>query len=122
MAVVTAGGSRALGFVPLGGSAIPQTTAEAIARGLVSPGGKLAPVLHAMEAGFRQAAPKTAEDALLVVARAASSIPGMAPGTVVAQEGGRIMIQHAGNVMTTLGSDGSILVTRGAQAIVRFVK
>jgi hypothetical protein len=96
------------------------TAAQTLARGLVSPGGKLGQLLPALESQFAAAGPKNALQALNVVGRATGSV-GLESGYVISQQGGQIVLQNAGGVVTTLGSEGSILVQRGADVLLHLI-
>lgn len=113
---------RILARLGLGGLVAKRgvTAAETLARGLVSPGGKLGQLLPAVERQFAAAAPRTAIQALDVVGRATSSV-GLESGYVISQNGGQIVLQNAGGVLTTLGTEGSILVQRGADVLLHLI-
>jgi len=46
---------------------------------------------------------------------------GLETGIVVSQEGGTIVLENAGGVVTTLGSEGSILVQRGPDVLLHLI-
>jgi stage V sporulation protein SpoVS len=96
------------------------SAAETIARGLVSPSGKLGQLLPALESEFGAAAPANALDALNVVGQATKSI-GLESGYVISSGGDTIVLQNAGGVITTLSSDGSILVQRGSDILLHLI-
>jgi hypothetical protein len=113
--------SRLLGWLFGRGAATGGVTAaETLARGLVSSSGKLGQLLPAIESQFGAAAPKNALQALNVVGQATKSV-GLESGYVISQEGGKIVLQNVGGVITTLGSEGSILVQRGSDVLLHLI-
>ncbi len=79
---------------------------------LVSPGGKLDQMLDAISQNFGTVSPTNAMQALTVIQQAAKQV-NLEPGYPTFNADGSILLQNAGGVITTLGSDGSILVQRG---------
>ena len=90
--------------------------AKSIEAGLVRPGGKLAQVLGGIERGVAAAQPKTALEAAAVVQRAATQA-GLDVGVASVGPAGQIILKNVGGVVTTLGTNGSIVVTRGADVL-----
>jgi RHS repeat-associated protein len=91
-----------------------------IEAGLVNPGGKLAQVLGGIEKGYSAAGPKTALDALKVV-KNATTAAGLDTGVATVGKTGEIVLQNVGGVSTTLGTNGSILVQRGADVLLHLL-
>jgi hypothetical protein len=94
--------------------------ARAVANGLLKPTGKLFQVLSGMEKGYAAASPKSAFDALAVVQKATSAA-GLDVGVATVEKGGAIVLQNVGGIATTLGTDGSILVQRGADVLLHLI-
>jgi hypothetical protein len=94
--------------------------ARAVEQGLVKAGSKTFRVLEAVEKGYGSVGPKNALDALQVVKNATSAV-GLEPGVATVGKAGEIVLQNVGGVATTLGSNGSILVQRGADVLLHLL-
>ena len=118
-AVIGAAGGMAI----MGGTAslaATFTTSDAISAGLVRAGGKLAGVLTAIEAGVNERTPRSALQALDVVSRAAAQV-GLDAGVASRLKDGTIQLKNVGDVLTTLNTNGSILVQKGQDMILRLL-
>jgi hypothetical protein len=109
-------GAAATGAVALAPPAAvgSLSLADAIEAGLVNPGGRLAQVLGNIESGIAAAGqPTTTLQAAAIVSRAAAQA-GLDAGVIqsIAADGS-IILSNSG-VLTTLGANGAITVTRGA--------
>jgi hypothetical protein len=103
----------------LGGGGV--TLAQALANGLVRPGGTLAKILSGMETNFGTIAPKTAFEALNVVQKATSGARVDIGVATTVTEAGEIVLSNVGGVTTTIGTNGSILVQRGADVLLHLL-
>lgn len=93
---------------------------QAIKQGLVREGGKLAQVLQGVEAGVARQAPRNATEALSIIKEATGRV-GLEPGVASVGKGGEIILQNVGNVTTTLGAEGSIVIQRGSDVLLRLL-
>jgi len=125
---VTLGGARSgvgagvRGAVATAKSAGTVTVEMAIEQGLVRSGGRLAQVLEAIQTRFLASAPGSVSDGLALIGRATRSV-GLEPGVVTggSVEAGFIELTNAGGVMTRILSTGEIIITRGADTLLRLI-
>jgi RHS repeat-associated protein len=113
-------GRAAYGALAAGGTGAAVTgnvTLEAsIANGLVPAGGRLAQVLAGLEQGVAASAPANLLEASAIVSRVTAAL-GLDAGFVTAVTPAGITLTNAGGVLTTIGANGSILVTRGGAVL-----
>ena len=122
-AIEIGAGLKTAQFVGAGSAAAASggvSLASSMAKGLVKPGGKLAQVLGGMEQAFGTAAPTNAVEALNVVQQAVRGAR-LDTGVATVRAGGEIVLENVGGVSTTLGTNGSILVQRGADVLLHLV-
>ncbi len=94
---------------------------ESIARGLVQAGGHLARLLPEIEAQAAKINPKNALDAGEVLNRATRNV-GLELGSVTSLANGGFQVLSRGNVLTTVGPNGSILIERGKDVLLNLPK
>jgi hypothetical protein len=94
--------------------------ADAVAQGLVQEGGKLYPLLDAIEQGFQAAGPSTAAQALEVLSQATSSL-GLDLGYATMGESGAITLANVGGIVTEILSDGEIIISRGSDILLHLI-
>jgi RHS repeat-associated protein len=110
----------ASGAGPACSAGVKGSLASAIEQGLVTLGGKLAGVLGGIEQGFGANAPRSAVEALGIVEQATAQV-GLEAGYATSGPTGEIILQNAGGITTTLGTDGSIIVQRGSDVLLHLV-
>jgi RHS repeat-associated protein len=118
-AVAARGGAAAIATAAAAAPAA-VSSADAVARGLVSAGGRLVPALQAIEAQFAAATPSSAQQALGAVALAVRTV-GLEPGKLTQLANGAMQLQNVGGIVTTLQTNGGIVVQRGADVLLRLV-
>jgi RHS repeat-associated protein len=97
------------------------TLETAIAKGAVREGGVLNKIVGGIEAGFKSGAPKSADAALDLVAKAAVNA-GQKPGQLVkATDGAQYVLQNVGDVKTFIYKTGEVIVKRGDEILVRYI-
>jgi RHS repeat-associated protein len=101
------------------GGLVARGTSQAIRIGTVRGGSKLAGVLRAMEAELTTSAIGSADDALLAVHRAATSVGLGIP--LVLREGGGYVIPHVGRVVTTIRATGEVLVRKANDLVLHII-
>lgn len=121
LGAVAGGTGAALGVLAGGGSlagafGISDTAALAgvSALGSVTSGGKLDQVLDSISSTYGAVQPTNALQAVTVVQQATSQV-GLGAGIGGLQPNGQIVFQNVGGVLTTIGTDGSILIQKGGQ-------
>lgn len=97
------------------------STEAAVASGGVSAGGRLAPVLNAIETIFAASRPTSAAGALDVIGRGVASVGHETGYALGATAGGSIVIQNVGNVITYAFSNGQILIMRGGTVLLNLI-
>lgn len=98
------------------------TLEQAVERGLLPAGGRLAQILAAIQRLFVAEAPASMEQGLSLVARAAQSV-GMEAGTVSGGGLGAdfIELSNVGGVLTRILSTGEIIVSRAGVVLLRLL-
>jgi hypothetical protein len=87
----------------------------------VREGGTLGKIVNGIEAGFKSGAPKSAEQALELVAKSAEAA-GKEPGTLVkATDGAKYVLQNVGDVKTFIYNTGEVIVKKGDDILVRYM-
>ena len=98
-------------------SAATVTAEDAIGSGLVNAGGRLASVLQAIQAQFAAIAPTNAMATLSVVQTAVRSL-GLDIGVAAMNADGSIALTNVGGVITTILTNGAIIITNAAGQVV----
>jgi hypothetical protein len=97
------------------------TTAMSVAKGLVRAGGGLERTLLAIEKEWAASSPKTIQEGLIALAKAAKAA-GM-PTTGIYKSGGlnekQYVLQNAGGIITIINDNGSIIVKRGIDVLLQ---
>jgi RHS repeat-associated protein len=94
--------------------------AQSMAQGLVRRGGKLEQVLGSIEQEFAAARPSNPQEAMAVVSRATDRVS-LGYGVPDVGPNGETILLNAGNITTTIGLDGSIVVARGPDILLHLL-
>jgi hypothetical protein len=94
---------------------------DALQRGLVQAGGKLAELLPAIETQMAGINARTGMDALGAISKATQSV-GLEVGHITPLANGAFQIVSRGSVVTNIGGNGSVMVRKGADIILNIPK
>ena len=112
-------GARLMMAAPVAAAGV--SAKDAIARGLVSAGGNLAALLPEMESQLAKLNPQNANEALGAIAKATQSV-GLEVGKISPLVDGGFSIASRGGVLTTIGTNGSVIVERGKDVLLNIPK
>jgi hypothetical protein len=112
-----AGATATTATVEAATTAATVTAEDAIGSGLVNAGGRLASVLRAIQAQWTAAAPTSAMGALSAIQAAVRSL-GLDIGIAAVNADGSITLTNVGGVLTTILTNGAIIITNAAGQII----
>jgi hypothetical protein len=108
-----------------GGTVAAGGAAAGGAQQLVRPGGLLSQVLQGMQDAFQANPPCNAEQGLDLVRQVTNQLniqPGIITNMPQYLSGGPAILQNVGGVITTVSQNGSIVVEKGGQIILRLTR